>query len=99
MSNKKIKFDHVEFVRKSLGFTVTDMTTLLCVSRGTYYKWRNGHSMSDPSNFAVRKALRIMLDIMNRGDLHPASKDARRNTCSKRRLDTVMELMERLEHP
>jgi DNA-binding XRE family transcriptional regulator len=63
-THNPIDFNKVESLRRHMLLTVRDMTTLLGVSRMTYYGWVRGQVPRSSTQAKVRIMLKRLLSVM-----------------------------------
>jgi len=65
MTNKSpLDFSKVESLRKHMLLTVTDIASVIGISRMTYYSWRKGSVMRKDNDKLMRITLRKLLAVM-----------------------------------
>jgi len=65
MTNKApLDFSKVESLRKHMMLTITDLSSVLGVSRMTYQSWRKGQPMRKENDKKMRTTLRKLLAVM-----------------------------------
>jgi len=59
-----LEFSKVESLRKHMMLTITDMASIVGVSRMTYHSWKNGANIRKVNDDKLRDTLRKLLQIM-----------------------------------
>ena len=86
-----IDFDKVELVRESMQLTISDMASLLGVSRATYYAWTGGGPIRPRNARKVKEVLKELLPLLKDGAWPVPGVRA---MTSKERLRTLIDILE-----
>jgi DNA-binding XRE family transcriptional regulator len=61
---KPLEFSKVESLRKHMMLTITDMASVVGVSRMTYHSWKKGTPIRKDNDIKLRDTLRKLLSVM-----------------------------------